>query len=90
MALKATILDDDNTPHLLIGLSRENIESIERGEVFVLPPGKNVPLTEESDIVILFEETDDDLVERMKAGIARGAAPAEPKRKRRPYHRRAK
>jgi hypothetical protein len=67
MALKATLLDEESTPHLLIGLSRENLESLQRGEVFVLPPGKNVPLTEKSDIVLMFEETDEDLVERMKA-----------------------
>jgi hypothetical protein len=74
MALKATILDEENTPHLLIGLSRENVETLEKGEVFVLPQGQNLPLTDKSDIVVIFEETDEALVQRMKAHM-----PSEPK-----------
>jgi len=63
MAVKATCIDDSNTVHLLIGLNRENIESLLRGEVFKLPRGV-VPLSEQSDIALLFAETDDDLVQR--------------------------
>jgi hypothetical protein len=63
MAIKAIALDEANVHHLIIGLNRENVDSILRGEVFTLPPG-GVPLTEESDIVILFAETDEELAER--------------------------
>jgi len=59
MALKATVLDEDKTQHLLIGLSRATIEALQRGEVFVLPPGQNPALTENSDIVLIYEETDE-------------------------------
>ena len=34
MAVKAIALDDDNVQHLIIGLNRENIESLLRGDVF--------------------------------------------------------
>ena len=64
MAVKAIAVDDANTHHLIIGLNRENIESLLRGDVFTLPHGMAVPLSEESDIVVLFAETDEDLGKR--------------------------
>jgi hypothetical protein len=63
MAIKAIAVDDSNTHHLIIGLNRENIESILRGDVFTLPPGA-APLTADSDIVILFAEADTELEKR--------------------------
>jgi hypothetical protein len=50
----------------LIGLNRENIESLQRGDVFTLPPGQTFPLSENSDVVVIYEDTDEKLVERMK------------------------
>jgi hypothetical protein len=88
MALKAFILDDKNIPHLMIGLSRTDMEAIERGEVYVLPAGPKVPLTEESDIIVIFEETDEELVKRMEAGVARSAE--SPARKKRVSHKHTK
>jgi hypothetical protein len=63
MAIKAIAVDDTNTHHLLIGLNRENVESILRGDVFSLPKGA-APLTVDSDIVIIFAETDEELAKR--------------------------
>jgi len=39
MAVKAIALDDDNVQHLIIGLNRENIDSLLRGDIFKLPRG---------------------------------------------------
>jgi hypothetical protein len=64
MAIKAVAVDDQNTQHLLIGLNRDNINSLLDGDVFTLPRGVAVSLTEESGIVLLFAETDDDLAKR--------------------------
>ena len=70
MAAKAIVVDDQNIQHLIIGLSRENIESLLRGEVFVLPSGPVPALTEDkSDIVLLFAETDDDLEKRFPPAL---------------------
>jgi hypothetical protein len=72
MAIKAIALDDENTQHLIIGLNRENIESLLRGDVFTLPHGMAVELTEQSDIVLLFAETDDDLGKRFPPSMRPG------------------
>ena len=63
MAIKAIAVDDSNTHHLIIGLNRENVESLLRGDVFTLPPGAQ-GLSADSDIVIVFAETDADLEKR--------------------------
>jgi len=39
MAVKAIVVDDSNIHHLIVGLNRENVESILRGDVFTLPRG---------------------------------------------------
>ena len=65
MAIKAIALDDENTEHLIIGLNRENIESLLRGDVFTISRGGIVPaLTKDSEIVFMFAETDEDLRRR--------------------------
>ena len=64
MAIKAVAVDDTDTYHLIIGLNRENVDSILRGHVFTLPPGSLHLLSEESDIVVLFAETDEELAQR--------------------------
>jgi hypothetical protein len=64
MAIKAVAVDDQNTQHLIIGLNRENINSLLDGEVFTLPKGVAISLTEDSDIVLLFAENDKDLEKR--------------------------
>jgi hypothetical protein len=63
MAIKAIAVDDSDTHHLLIGLNRKDIDSLLRGDVFTLPRG-GVPLTEDSDIVLVFAETDEELEKR--------------------------
>jgi hypothetical protein len=69
MAIKAIAVDDSNTPHLIIGLNRDNIESLLRGDIFKLPLGVVPELTEGSDIVLLFAETDADLGKRMPPAL---------------------
>ena len=71
MAIKAIALDDRDTQHLIIGLNRENIESLLRGDIFTLPHGMPPTLTEDSDIVLLFAETDEDLGKRFGCGYFR-------------------
>jgi hypothetical protein len=65
MAIEAIVVDDATTNHVIIGLNRENIESLLRGDVFTLPHGMPVALSEDSDIVLLFAETDDELGKRL-------------------------
>jgi len=62
MAIKATCIDESQTVHLLIGLNRENVEALLRGETLTLPPG-SVPLDVDSEIAIVFAETDEELVQ---------------------------
>jgi hypothetical protein len=64
MAIKAICTDESDTVHLLIGLNRENIDSLLRGEVVTLPRG-GVALSEKSDIAILFAETDGELEKKL-------------------------
>ena len=48
----------------IIGLNRDNVNSLLDGDVFTLPHGVAITLTENSDIVLLFAETDEDLTRR--------------------------
>ena len=64
MAIKAVAVDDQNTEHLIIGLNRDNVNDLLEGDVFTLPHGIAITLTENSDIVLLFAETDEDLEKR--------------------------
>jgi hypothetical protein len=64
MAIKAVAVDDQNTQYLIIGLDRDNVNSLLDGDVFTLPGGIPISLTDKSDIVLLFAETDEDLAKR--------------------------
>jgi hypothetical protein len=68
MAIKAICSDASNTCHLLIGLSRQNIELLMRGEIFTLPRSA-VSLSDDSDIALFFAETDNDLETRLLATV---------------------
>jgi hypothetical protein len=68
MAIKATVVDEAGIHHLVIGLNHENVHSIVSSEIFTLPPG-GVALTDASDIVILFAETDDEIVKRFPPAL---------------------
>ena len=46
MAIKAVAVDDQNTEHLIIGLNRDNVNSLLDGDVFTLPHGIAITLTE--------------------------------------------
>jgi hypothetical protein len=52
-ALRAWFQDEENTIHLVIGLNRDNIASLQRGEVFTLSGGEGYVLSENSDVVLL-------------------------------------
>jgi hypothetical protein len=69
MAIKAVAVDDENTQHLIIGLNRDNVNDLLDGDVFTLPRGMAVTLTEKSDIVLLFAETDEELEKRFPARL---------------------
>ena len=70
MAVKAIVADQENIQHLIIGLNREDIESLLNGDVFTLPPGPVPVLTEnKSDIVLLFAEMDKDLGKRFPPAL---------------------
>ena len=64
MAIKTIVVDDQNTKHLIIGLNRENMDSLLKGDVFTLPKRIPFEMIEDSDIVVLFAETDKDLEKR--------------------------
>ena len=68
-AIKAVAVDDENTQHLIIGLNRDNVDSLLDGDVFTLPHGIAITLTENSDIVLLFAETDKDLEKRFPPAL---------------------
>ena len=70
MAVRAIVMDQENVEHLIIGLNREDVEALLRGEVFTLPSGQVPVLTEDrSDIVLVFAETDDDLEKRFPPSL---------------------
>ena len=60
MAIKAVAVDDQNAQDLIIGLNRDNINSLLDGDVFTLPKGIAVSIMEQRDIVLLFAETDEE------------------------------
>jgi hypothetical protein len=64
IAIKAVAVDEEKTQHLIIGLNRDNLNSLLDGDVFKLPHGIPISLTEQSDIVLLFADTDADLEKR--------------------------
>jgi hypothetical protein len=64
MSIKAVAVDEENTEHLIIGLNRDEVNSLLDGDVFRLPKGIDLMLTTNSDILLLFAETDEDLEQR--------------------------
>jgi hypothetical protein len=64
MAIKALLADESGTRHLILGLNRENVDSIVNGNVFTFPQGMLSGLSEDSDVVLLFAETDEQLEKR--------------------------
>jgi hypothetical protein len=67
MSIKAVAVDEENTEHLIIGLNRGEVNSLLDGDVFRLPKRIDIALTTNSDIVLLFAETDEDLEKRFPA-----------------------
>jgi hypothetical protein len=69
MAIKVVAVDDANTEHLIIGLNRDEVKSLLDGDIFKLPQGAAISLTEKSDIVFLFAETDEELEKRFPSKL---------------------
>jgi hypothetical protein len=76
MAIKAVAVDDENTEHLVIGINRDEVESLLDGDIFKLPQGAAVSLTEKSDIVLLFADTDEELEKRFPSGAPARLTPS--------------
>ena len=68
ICLKAIALDEENVQHLIIGLSRADVDTILRGDVLVLPPGWP-ELGAASDTVVLSAETDEQLAQRFPPSL---------------------
>jgi hypothetical protein len=64
MAIKSVVVDESGTHHLILGLNRENVDSLLNGNVFTFPKGMLSGLSEDSDVVLLFAETDQQLEKR--------------------------
>jgi hypothetical protein len=64
MAIKSVVVDESGTHHLILGLNRENVDSVLNGNVFTFPKGLLSGLSEDSDVVLLFAETDQQLEKR--------------------------
>jgi hypothetical protein len=69
MAIKAVAVDDENTEHLVIGINRDEVKSLLDGDIFKLPQGAGISLTEKSDIVLLFADTDEELEKRFPPAL---------------------
>jgi hypothetical protein len=50
--------------HVIIRLNRENVDSLLNGDVFTFPPGLLSGMSEDSEIVLMFAETDEELEKR--------------------------
>jgi hypothetical protein len=61
MSITAIAVDDANTQHLIIGLTRADVDALVRGDVLTRPRSMKPELTANSDIVVLFAETDAEL-----------------------------
>jgi hypothetical protein len=69
MAIQAVARDGSDIQHLIIGLNRDDVQSIMRGEVFTLPRRVGgIELSRYSDIIMLFAETDDELLRCLPTG----------------------
>jgi hypothetical protein len=69
MSITAIALDEANTQHLIIGLTRAEVDALVRGEVLTLPHNIKPELTADSDIVVLFAETDEALAGRFPPAL---------------------
>jgi hypothetical protein len=74
MSVKAVAGDETGTQHLIIGLNREDIQSLLEGNVLTLPRGVYPQMTENSDVVLLFAETDHDISKRFPPGLRPASA----------------
>jgi|GraSoiStandDraft_28_1057319.scaffolds.fasta_scaffold100005_2 hypothetical protein len=61
MVIKAVLADEFGTHHLILGLNREDVESLLNGDVFTLPGGMLSGMSEDCNVELLFAETDDEL-----------------------------
>jgi hypothetical protein len=69
MSITAIALDDTNIQHLIIGLTRAEVDALVRGDVLTLPRTTKPELTADSDIVVMFAETDEALTARFPPAL---------------------
>ena len=62
MAIEAICLGDKNAKDLIIGLSREDIELLLRGDKLKFRVEIELDLVADDNIVLIFDETNEDLV----------------------------
>ena len=67
MSITAIAVDDANVQHLIIGLTRAEVGALVGGDVLTLPRILKPELTADSDIVVLFAETDEELTKGSSA-----------------------
>jgi hypothetical protein len=66
---QAVVADQQNLHHLVTGLNRDDVNAIFKGKIVALPAGTLTGLTEESDVVIMFGETDEDISNRFSSTL---------------------
>jgi hypothetical protein len=69
MSITAIAADDANTQHLIIGLTRAELDALVQGDVLTLPRTMKPELSAGSDIVVMFAETDEDLAGRFPPAL---------------------
>ena len=69
MGIKAVAVDSEDIHHLIIGLNREDVETLLKGNVLTLAAGFLAGLTEQNHVVLLFAETDENLARRFPPNL---------------------
>jgi hypothetical protein len=67
-SIEAIVQDSEGVQHLIVGLHRENVDSLLRGDLFTLPPGQ-VPVLRKPEATSLFAETDEELGRRFPPAL---------------------
>ena len=73
MVIKAVLADEFGTDQLILGLNREDMESLLSGDVFTLPRGMLSGMSEDCNVELLFAETDDEVASRFPLRLRRSA-----------------
>ena len=66
MVIKAVLTDELGTHHLMLGLNRDDVESLLNGDIFRLPRGMLSGMSDDCNVELLFAETDDELASHLQ------------------------